>query len=194
MRSRPGEKRRRSDLAGAVGQCQAAAAFLSALRGLYRRLDAVVARRRAVCLGGGACCKFDLAGHRLYLSTGELALLAVHAPPAPGRCERGRCPYQVGPRCVGRDRRPLGCRVFFCAPGLGEWSRRTYEAFHSPIRRLHADHALPYAYVELTSALAALPLRGPDGAGKHPSFFPLTPAGPEASMTEELARTDASGR
>ena len=40
---------------------------------------------RPQCLGGGACCRFDLMGHRVYLSTGELALLGRTDPPAPER-------------------------------------------------------------------------------------------------------------
>jgi Fe-S-cluster containining protein len=34
------------------------------------------------CLAGGNCCRFDLVGHRLYVSAGELALLTLELPPA----------------------------------------------------------------------------------------------------------------
>jgi len=143
---------------------------------VYRRVDAAAAARGAVCLGGGACCKFDLAGHRLYLSTGELALLTLEAPPRPARSRRRRCPYQVGPRCVARDRRPLGCRIFFCSPGLGEWCRCAYERFHRRIRELHAQQDLPYLYVELTDAITQCACRqstrGP-AAGARKTFRPF---------------------
>jgi len=119
-------------------------------------VDLAVARRGAVCFGGGACCKFDLTDHRLYLSTGELALLVLAPPPAPARCAARRCPYQVGPRCLARARRPLGCRVFFCSPGLADWAGRTYETLHRRIQQIHARHAVPYLYRELTVALADL--------------------------------------
>ena len=99
------------------------------------------------------CCNFDLAGHRLYVSTGELAVLTATTPP--GRSTNGsrRCPYQVGPRCAARARRPLGCRTFFCDPGLTEPCQTVYEAHHAELRRLHERHRIPYAYVELVAAI-----------------------------------------
>ena len=140
-------------LAGAVEKCRRRAGFLAALGELYEAVDAEVARQTPTCLGGGACCKFDLAGHRLMLSTGELALLSEAGCGDVRRCERLRCPYQIGPRCSARMIRPLGCRVFFCDSALQDWCGDTYEKFHRRIRALHERFAVPYAYVELTAGL-----------------------------------------
>ena len=137
----------------AVRRCRQDAEFLAALEDIYRRLDAAVAARGVVCRADGACCKFDAFDHKLYLSTGELALPPPSPPPAPPAA--GRCPYQVGPRCTARRRRPLGCRVFFCDPGAAEWGRAACETFHGEIRALHERHALPYAYVELSAGIEA---------------------------------------
>ena len=109
-----------------------------------------------MCLGGGACCRFDLFDHRLYATVGELAILLQTDPPRPERTEQNRCPYQNGPRCLARENRPLGCRVFFCRERPGIEETDAYEAAHNQIRRLHADHNVPYAYVELISALKIL--------------------------------------
>jgi hypothetical protein len=150
-----------AESAEVAGPCAKAGAFLAAIGELYEEVDRRVAAGGARCLGGGGCCKFDLAGHRLYLSTGELVFLAHDAPPA-ARAAPGRCPYQSGGRCLARARRPLGCRVYFCRAGR----RRTetenapdaaqdilYEEFHGRIKALHERFGVPYQYVELTAAM-----------------------------------------
>ena len=162
MRSRPEPTalltdwpvRRLSGLAGAVAACARDGAFLAALREVHGRADAAVDEAAATCLGGGACCRFDLAGHRLYASAGELALLVAERPPQPQRVRRGRCPYQVGPMCTARRNRPLGCRLHFCRGPAVEGLKATYEHLHGLIRRLHERRGLAYAYAELTAALA----------------------------------------
>jgi len=130
--------------------------FVAELDELYVAVDAEIARIGAICLGGGACCKFDLVGHRLFLSGGELALLISHGPGDTARCRLRRCPYQLGPRCSAHQWRPLACRGFFCDPRVTDICRRTCEAYHGRIRRLHEVHHLPYLYVELTSAILQL--------------------------------------
>lgn len=137
----------------AVDRCRRDTEFLDALRGVYRAVDEAIARRDPRCFGGGACCRFELMGHRLMLSAGELALLTLAAPPTGYGAGVLPCPYQFGPRCTARDRRPLGCRVHFCGAELEDFCHQTYEASHRQIRRLHETHTLPYVYVELTSAL-----------------------------------------
>lgn len=145
-----------ASLAQAVEQCRRCGDFLAALCKLYDQVDRELADRGAVCLGGGTCCKFDVTEHQLYLSTGELALLTATALPSSPRGKPRRCPYQVNTRCAVRDRRALGCRIFFCDPQLSDFCQKSYEAYHRQVRLLHQRHCLPYAYVELTSALLQL--------------------------------------
>jgi Fe-S-cluster containining protein len=71
---------RRSELAESVRLCRREE-FLAALGAIYKEADRRIASGGSACLGGGACCKFDLAGHRLYVTAGELALLALEPPP-----------------------------------------------------------------------------------------------------------------
>ena len=158
-----------ADLAGAVRRCRSRGEFLAALRRLYEEVDRRLAGG-AKCLGGGGCCKFDLAGHRLYLTAGELALLADSPPPPPrgGPAPEGgsirskapdkplrelRCPYQHRGRCSAYPRRPLGCRVYFCRAAARGGPPAAYEEFHRKLIELHERFALPYLYVELTAAL-----------------------------------------
>jgi len=153
----------------AVRACRADAEFLSELGEILACADVAAAQAGAECLADGDCCKFDLTGQRLFASTGELAMVTEQAPPHPEACLALRCPYQEGALCTARDRRPLGCRTFFCerawkgAPGTvgaaappREWSGELYERLHAKIRDLHRRRGLPYAYAELTASLAEL--------------------------------------
>lgn len=142
------------ELAEAVRQCRRDARFLVGLRDIYRRLDAITAHANLACRACGACCRFDQARHRLYLSTGELAFLARTPQPQGGAAE-GCCPYQVAPRCTARVYRALGCRVYFCEAPAGR-CEQIYERFHNEVRSLHRGHNLPYRYLELLCGLNLL--------------------------------------
>ena len=146
------------DLARLVSQCRSKPAFLSGLAEIYEQVEAELADYHCRCMGGGVCCRFDLVEHRLFVSTGELALLTSEPPPAPEACRKMRCPYQLGPKCSARDRRPLGCRIFFCRPDEGNSPQGTYEEYHRRIRSLHQTHWVPYGYAELTSSIMQLSL------------------------------------
>jgi hypothetical protein len=104
------------------------------------------------CRACGRCCDFDAAGHRLYVSTAELALLVADDAREPG--ETLRCPYQQGSACTVRENRPLGCRVFFCDAALAASMRAVYERHHAGFRQLHEALSVPYFYVELTAGLS----------------------------------------
>jgi Fe-S-cluster containining protein len=143
------------DLVEQVSACRACGDFLHEIQRAYDQVDGRISELGLRCLGGGACCKFDLAGHRLYLSTGELALLTQQARRV-GQCRPLRCPYQVGPRCLAREVRPLGCRVFFCGRSKTSLLSSIYEESHRRIRQLHENHCLPYSYVEIAASCLQL--------------------------------------
>ncbi len=150
-------------LVEAVDRCRRCPDLLAELTELCRQVDACVAETGVACLGGGACCRFDLASHRLYVSTAELAALTQQAP-AVSPAEPGRCAYQLGPRCMARGRRPLGCRTYFCNYVNNQALQATYERFHRLLRRLHERLAVPYHYFELTAGLSLClrPIRSPN--------------------------------
>ena len=64
-----------------VNHFQACPEAILALVDIYARLAAETADAGATCDGCGRCCDFARAGHRLFVSTGELALLIVRPPP-----------------------------------------------------------------------------------------------------------------
>lgn len=141
-----------SPLRRAVQLARETNGFLAEIRKVYKSVDRRSSQRGARCLGGGACCKFDLAGHRLYLTPGELAIL-LESPPR-GEVRPRRCPYQSRGLCTAYARRPLGCRAYYCGGGMADWCAATTEEHHRRLRRLHDRFAVPYAYVELGGALA----------------------------------------
>ncbi len=143
-------------LAGAVEQCRQNPAFLDAIRDVYRRAEEDVAKLQPGCRACGECCRFDLADHRLYLSTGELAILSAEPPPSVEPCRALRCPYQADTLCLARNRRALGCRIFFCSSIFSHQINDLCEAYHTEIRDLHETHCLPYIYTEVTISLMQL--------------------------------------
>lgn len=143
-------------LAADLALCRRDRRLLVRLREIYDRLQAETDHACPQCRACGMCCHFDRAGHRLMLTTGELALLAASRPPHGHATGPLRCGYQVGSDCSARDRRPLGCRVFFCCPESQPWSTEAYERHHHDIRAAHDELRLPYRYIELTAALAEL--------------------------------------
>ncbi len=143
-----------ASLARAVDDARRADGFLDAVGALLARAEAELADLQPTCRACGNCCRFDEFGHRLYCSTGELALLTARRPPGPpGPPPNGRCPWQVGDRCAARDGRTLSCRAFFCDDAAAGRVVDVCERYHTALRRLHAEFAVPYRYLDLTAAL-----------------------------------------
>jgi Fe-S-cluster containining protein len=152
-----------------------------AVAGIHAVVQREVDARRPLCVMSGRCCHFEEFGHRLYVTTIELAafihelsgrprddgrgenpqphrthslpVTQVQAPPSTGTCA-----FQVGKLCGVHALRPFGCRMFFCDATATEWQNVTYERFHSKLRTLHVELEIPYYYVEWRTALAALGL------------------------------------
>ncbi|HEX8523789.1 MAG TPA: hypothetical protein VF669_16150 [Tepidisphaeraceae bacterium] len=136
---------------------------------LYKDFQREVAQRKPACSASGNCCRFRAYGHRLYVTTIELAVFAASLdaraewwsfdPKAP---EQGICPLQFGNLCSVHTIRPFGCQVFFCDATAADWQREQYEAFHARLKALHDRLDIPYRYMEWLSALKALeiPARG----------------------------------
>lgn len=143
------------ELTAAVADAQARPDLMGELAELYAALDAEIAALDVRCWGSGACCRFDQAGHRLFVSTAELACLISHGD-LPASVRIGRCPYQLGARCHNRSGRPIGCRIYFCDASLRGSLEDIYRQYHAGLRELHDRISLVYNYVELTAGLAAL--------------------------------------
>jgi Fe-S-cluster containining protein len=132
---------------------------IDAVRELYGSLQAEIDRRRPVCQISGRCCRFDEYGHRLYVTTMELAAffhdLQTPPPPPPAGDGRG-CPFQINKLCSVHAIRPMGCRLFFCDATAADWQQQQYELFHARLKRMHESLGVPYAYLEWRKALEVL--------------------------------------
>lgn len=128
---------------------------VAAMRALYAEADTAIAARGATCWNRGDCCRFALYGHRLFVTTLEAAyyLASDDAPPA-ARDET--CPHAYDGRCHVRDRRPLGCRIFYCDSQAQDWQGPMTEEFLARLRRMHGQFDVPYSYADWLAVLRAL--------------------------------------
>ncbi|HEV2292788.1 MAG TPA: hypothetical protein VGR35_02980 [Tepidisphaeraceae bacterium] len=141
---------------------------------LQREIDA----RHPICSVSGKCCRFEEYGHRLYVSTLELAAFVAGLDEAQDEGATGKgeprqsrslsplilqpsslspgCPFQIDNLCSVHAIRPFGCRMFFCDATATQWQNERYEQFHAALKRLHGQLGVPYLYVEWRQALAVL--------------------------------------
>jgi Fe-S-cluster containining protein len=125
---------------------------------IYRDLEREIATRKPRCVASGKCCRFEAYGHRLYVTTMELAAFAATVQPAAGSWDGTGCPYQVDGLCSVHPIRPFGCRIFFCDPTATQWQNDHYEIFHNRFKSEHERLGIPYRYVEWRFALNELQL------------------------------------
>ena len=137
----------------------------AAVRDAYARLQLEIDRRKPVCVASGKCCHFESYGHRLYVTTLELAAFKLDIQStSPVVVAKGLpvitegCPLQVGKLCGVHAIRPFGCRIFFCDPAATAWQQEQYELFHQELKQLHERFGVSYFYVEWRAGLAALDL------------------------------------
>ena len=151
-------------LAEAVTSAAGRADVRDAVRAVYADVQAEVERRRPVCVVSGRCCRFEEYGHRLFVTTVELAAFVHERSGVAVRDAAGwdgvGCPFQVGKLCGVHAIRPFGCRMFFCDATSTEWQNEAYERFHARVKRLHEEMGVPYYSLEWRQALRALGLAG----------------------------------
>ena len=167
-------------LRDAVMQAATRPEIRSAVARVYADLQREIDARKPLCTASGRCCRFEEFGHRLYVTTIELAAFASSLsltetasagsavpnalPPhhetavRQSRTYGGGCPFQINGLCSVHTIRPFGCRVFFCDSTSDQWQHEQYERFHAALKRLHEDFAVPYRYVEWREALRQLDL------------------------------------
>jgi Fe-S-cluster containining protein len=147
------------DFASSVREASGRAEVITAVEMLYAQLAQEIERRRPVCGMSGRCCHFEDYGHRLYLTTAEMATflfrLGSQRPPAAAWDGRG-CPWQQGTTCSVHTLRPFGCRIYFCDPSAKLWQEQLYERLHAQLKQIHEQHQVPYFYTEWRLALRSL--------------------------------------
>lgn len=156
----------------------------AAVHALYDELMSEIDQRKPRCDASGRCCHFDAYGHRLYVTTAELATFLTDlgnqgpadpaTPPPPSTGGRtalpvltpqmgGSCAFLKSNLCSVHTIRPFGCRIYFCDPTATEWMESTYEVFHGRLKQLHESMGLDYWYVEWRSAMEMVRKSGSEG-------------------------------
>ena len=132
------------------------------MAGFYDQLDRTIADHCPTCWNHGACCKFGEFGHKLFVTTVELAYFvrgnrADWRPPTTDDA----CPFQVRGKCMAREHRPMGCRIFFCDPDAQGWQNDEYEEQLRTLKAISAASGVDYRYIEWMQALREVPMAGP---------------------------------
>jgi Fe-S-cluster containining protein len=139
---------------------------LEALEALYQELDRELPSWGFTCAASGACCDFDVYGHRLYVTTLEAERFFRLAPPRQNEDPR-LCPaYGKDRLCKARAGRMLGCRTYFCGPYPNGVPEDLHERYFTRLKALHVAFAIPYAYRDIVAWAAE---RSPAAAGPRPS-------------------------
>ena len=107
-----------------------------AVDAVYRAVQAEIDARRPACAVSGRCCRFEEYGHRLYVTTLELAafVAATWGSDPNGAWDGTGCPFQRSKLCTVHAIRPFGCRMFFCDATSTEWQNDAYERFHARLK------------------------------------------------------------
>ena len=171
----------------------------AAVQAVYAVVAAEVDSRRPLCDASGRCCRFEEYGHRLYVTTLELATFArqlrVVSSQVPVKTDRSHpvrslpllatgnwplatsswngsgCPFQLAKLCGVHAIRPFGCRMYFCDASSTEWQNEAYERFHGELKALHGTLDVPYFYVEWRQALGTMGWASPAAmSGAERSF------------------------
>ncbi|MFM8224374.1 MAG: hypothetical protein ACKOJF_36205 [Planctomycetaceae bacterium] len=122
------------------------AAVVAELPGLYASLESEIHKSNPVCDLSGRCCRFEEYGHTLFVSAPELHWLLSVPYEAGAQVGPEGCPYQVGNICTARERRPLGCRVYFCDPNWAGKGEDLSERYIKQLKDLHDLHQVAWDY------------------------------------------------
>ena len=160
-----------------IWQAARRADVVAAMRSFHAETDRLVAAHEPICHNRGLCCRFGQFGHRLYVTALEVAYYLAEGlrvkgvrpllPERPEGCfaQKGSapffpaddaCPHAYDGACHARDRRFLGCRVFFCDPASRAWQGPLIEQRLACLRRLHDELHVSYFYADWIAVLAAL--------------------------------------
>jgi Fe-S-cluster containining protein len=121
-------------------------AIREGLLAIYNALDADVRAEGPVCDLSGRCCRFRKYGHTLFITRSEAELLLECGLPDGAVIDEGSCPFQQGKLCTARDRRPLGCRVYYCDPSYAGRGEALSERYIAHLKDLHRTSDAEWEY------------------------------------------------
>jgi Fe-S-cluster containining protein len=104
---------------------------------LYEELARDIAAAAPVCDLSGRCCRFREYGHTLFLSRPEAELLLQEGLPAGSVINDASCPFQINGLCTARERRPLGCRIYYCDPRYADTGTELSEEYIGRLKQMH---------------------------------------------------------
>ena len=90
----------------------------------------------------------------LFISRPEAELLLEQGLPENAVVDEAGCPFQINGLCTARERRPLGCRVYYCDPKYSGTGEALSEAYISRLKQLHEETDTPWDYRPLHRYLA----------------------------------------
>lgn len=127
-----------------------------ALEAIYRDVDSEVRSLGVGCWVRGDCCDFDRSDHRLFATSIEV-LHVREKHPRPLGIEGKLCPFWKEGLCTERERRPLGCRTYFCDARHREPLQALHERCHVRLRRIAEAHGLRWSYEPFVTAVRRTP-------------------------------------
>jgi hypothetical protein len=130
------------------------------IEAVYAEFDEGLGGLGARCGACGRCCTFPPENPVLYATALERAYLAEKPPPRREGLPARACPYldARSGRCTARDRRPVGCRTYFCEGALPdararEAARELGERALAGLRRIVARRGLDWDYAPAVERL-----------------------------------------
>lgn len=126
--------------------CDASASLRASLVNLYAELGEEIAAAAPICELSGRCCRFKEYGHTLFISRPEAELLLEEGLPVDAVIDEASCPFQIGGLCTARERRPLGCRIYFCDPAYAGRGEALSEKYIAQLKRTHAATQTDWEY------------------------------------------------
>ncbi len=150
---------------------------VEAMRKFYQALDRRVEQHQPTCWNRAQCCQFGSYGHRLYVTTLEVAYYlatGTTTQPAIPPIVEDTCPHAIEGKCHARERRPMGCRIFYCDPNAQTWQGPLTEAQLKELRDLHETLNVPYVYADWMNILNSLANNsGQDQSRYHGTSWPI---------------------
>ncbi|HEY3966172.1 MAG TPA: hypothetical protein VGM05_16550 [Planctomycetaceae bacterium] len=116
------------------------------LLAIYDELAVDIATAAPICELSGRCCRFLEYGHTLFISRPEAELLLEPGLPENAKVDEAGCPFQIDGLCTARERRPLGCRVYFCDPNYAGTGEALTERSIARLKQLHEETGTPWEY------------------------------------------------
>jgi len=115
---------------------------------IYADLDEEIRSRGWSCEGCGDCCRFGKFGHMLYCTEIEAEYL-IGEDLAREDFDEGECPYLENSRCIRREGRAIGCRIYHCKGATSDEMSELSEAYVKRLKALHERFGRSWRYAWL---------------------------------------------